>query len=771
VRVLSSSLSAFRGLRALSIGIMTGALLLFPAVRVPVTQALGTILADQNISNTNDMSEAPQIALGGGRLGAVWGERGSDTLGYNTTPVGSSWPGAGSKETGTKVQYQWPDVAVDSAGTLHILYAVGDKVYHRSDPTTGGLSAEHSVGGSDFPNPVRLAIAPDGTLWAVWRDTNGEGIFYKRSTDGGLNWSNGSDGGTVARESGNMFTPDVAVGPDNIAHVIWYLRGRGEIRIADWNGSSFTKSNVTTDGGDGGCCYDADPSIVVGSGNTVHVVWRKQVGDDWAISYANRPAGSGWQNFTSIAVTSGNAGYSPAIGISPNGTVYATFSNPTAGSRPRKVVMYSKAPGVAWDGPLALGSGRWDSRSAVVGGNGEAHVLYQKEITQDHDEIIYNRVQFAVPLGATPTIDSFSERTNKSPVPVIFTDVRGAPEQVRYHWDADPTDADAWAQFQTSISVPQPASVSAAACSTHELRTQVRKGTTTGPVEKVSVTFDIGVQASVNILNPHLAGLPTFFGLGTEDVFTEPGGNGASDGDPNYTRESSFFLGISGFADCSGLSTFAVTGSTSDTITNNSRNLAAALPGSSTPGPRPVSVEVRDTLTNSSIYSKTLIYDPADTDPSATVTNTNGLPDLASGGSVTANSANSIVRSLTFADISVDDNLYGQQAGLPLLPADKQFWGVWIANTRSPTTTVDDLSLNWYPVRVPTPDSSFTVEWNLFAGLNITSNLRNHPGNYYVLVRFLDGAGNASTNVIKSDAITLTAGYDIPTVRLPVQAR
>ena len=39
------------------------------------------------------------------------------------------------------------------------------------------------------------------------------------------------------------------------------------------------------------------------------------------------------------------------------------------------------------------------------------------------------------------------------------------------------------------------------------------------------------------------------------------------------------------------------------------------------------------------------------------------------------------------------DNLYGQQANLPQLPAGKQFWGVWMANTTSPTTTADDPEL------------------------------------------------------------------------------
>jgi len=94
-----------------------------------------------------------------------------------------------------------------------------------------------------------------------------------------------------------------------------------------------------------------------------------------------------------------------------------------------------------------------------------------------------------------------------------------------------------------------------------------------------------------------------------------------------------------------------------------------------------------------------------------------------------------------------------------------------MANSTSATATADDANLNWYPVRVPTPDSSFTVKWNLFAGLNFTSDLRNKPGDYYVFVRVLDGAGNASTGSLTKLKVTLTAGYDIPTVRLPVLAR
>ena len=48
---------------------------------------------------------------------------------------------------------------------------------------------------------------------------------------------------------------------------------------------------------------------------------------------------------------------------------------------------------------------------------------------------------------------------------------------------------------------------------------------------------------------------------------------------------------------------------------------------------------------------------------------------------MTADNANSIIRSLSFQGIRVNDNLYGKQPNLPQLPADKQFWGMSIANT------------------------------------------------------------------------------------------
>jgi hypothetical protein len=113
-------------------------------------------------------------------------------------------------------------------------------------------------------------------------------------------------------------------------------------------------------------------------------------------------------------------------------------------------------------------------------------------------------------------------------------------------------------------------------------------------------------------------------------------------------------------------------------------------------------------------------------------------------GTVTAdNNTQNVIRTLTFSGVDVDDTTYGQYEGLP---AGRQFWGVWIANSAGTDVGAGSASLKWFPIRVPTPAANFTVEWSLFTGLTPA---QRQAGNYYVYVRFLDGAGNATTVAIK----------------------
>jgi hypothetical protein len=507
------------------------------------------------------------------------------------------------------------------------------------------------------------------------------------------------------------------------------------------------------------------PELVTDFQSKVYGVWQVNSSSYFYEPYFSRSLdnGTNWSTPEVVGSKSADIGEVPAIARTPSGKIAVLWEDQYRTSDNKRDVFarISEDDGAHWSGVKNISPSSGYSRNVAASANESGFQAVWHDERRGSYQIYFST--YAVSGGvvlpsATPVLDNGALTTRNATVTLSFTNVTGTPDSMRYHWDTAPTDADARVPFASPIAVPGPAGVTPDACQAHTLFTQLRRGTVLGPVTGDAELFDIGVQANVNILNPHLASVPAT-------------GSGVSDGDPNYTRDPSFYLRISGFTDCSGLSTFAVAGSANGPIANNFYANAATLPGGNTPGAHDISVEVKDGLGNTNTWQHRLIYDPANTDTSGSQPNTDGLPVLSSGGSVTADDANSVIRTLSFDNIRVNDNLYGQQPGLPQLSSGKQFWGMQIANTTSPTVTVDDPSLHWYAVRVPEPTDSFTVTWDIFSGLNIPyAELRNRPGDYHIFVRFLDGAGNASARSIKATA-TITNGYDVPTLRLPLQAR
>lgn len=765
---LQSLIRAPRRVRLLALLFLAVALLAIPAGSPPSTNAAGTIIAQQDVSTGSDMSEAPQISVGSDRLGVSWGERFDQRLGTNNTTIGTAFPSPTYFGTGgANFAYQFPDVAVDKDGNIHVAYAVDDQIYYKRKLKGAGWESPRPVARDNFPNPVRIAVGSDGTIWVIWRDNDGTGIFYRRSTDGSK-WTNGSDGGKVHAEGGNMYAPDVAVGSDNAPHVVWYIRGsgtnKGQIRVADWNGSSFTTSSVTTDS-----LYDADPAIAVDNTNVQHVVWRKQLSDtQWAITYANRAASGSWQNFTTLAVTNGDAAYSPAVAVDEKRNVFATYSNPSG--RTRQVELYGKTATGSWEKVLEMPPVNWDSRNAVAAKNGEAHVAYQVEHNGKNDgQIHYARVNFnsVPPMSATPTLAGGVGTTNQNPVRVSFTDVNGNPTQIRWRWGAAPTDSandsNGWQTFANPMSIALPANTSTSVCQNLVLYTQVRNTTIVQQgSSNDAVKYDGAAQANVTVSNPYLNGLPATFTQHVQDTYNTAT-DGAYNGNPNYTRVPQFYLAINNNNDCSGLTSFLIPATnTSGSLTTGSYVKIISMPQGSFPNPGTkvrIDVVVSDGIGNITSYPKDIIYDPANTAQSGTP-NTDGLPTY-KGGSATVSTDNSILRTLTFQNVSVNDTVYGQFENLP---AGSQFWGVWIANSTTPVNNPNSSGLQWFPVEVRNPSSNFTVSWNLFNGI---APANRKPGTYYIYIKFLDGAGNATVGTVPAVQATLAQGYKVPTLYLP----
>lgn len=204
-----------------------------------------------------------------------------------------------------------------------------------------------------------------------------------------------------------------------------------------------------------------------------------------------------------------------------------------------------------------------------------------------------------------------------------------------------------------------------------------------------------------------------------------------------HTRSTTGILKITGVTDPSGLNTYSVDGGSPVTYLPNMLNQSIPVslnPITSTVG---ISLTLTDGANNSETRGlRSLIMD---TEP----------PNVATPPSVSFTPATSGVFSgtLTISGGSVTDTIYNSTAGKP-------YWGVWVANAvQSGSCPADDSAdLRWGAV--PINPSSPTITWNLLNGLKSPA----ASGTYCTYVRFLDGAGNASTTAISTTTtVTMTA--------------
>ncbi|KAB8141131.1 hypothetical protein F8S13_20205 [Chloroflexia bacterium SDU3-3] len=719
---------------------ITGVLLPLPLALQHTALADGSQQASQNISSSSDQSEAPSIATGGGGLAITWGERENSTVKVAGANIDGNFGESGSFKSGTNTQFQWADIAMDGGGTKHLAYASGDTIYYRNKTAGGSWSGSRKVASDSFPNPVRMAVAPNGTIWVIWRDTDGSRIRFRYSTDGGSNWS----GSTIASDSGNMYMFDIAVGSDNIPHAVWYVRSsgsyKGEIRYGDWNGSGFTTGRVTSDGS---TLYDADPVIAVDGNNVQHLSWRKQLNDTgtkWAIMYARRNTGSGWSDFTTLATTNGDAKYSPGIGTDKNGSIYVGYSDPTSSSR-RHIALLSKPSNSANWSNQAVSDSRWDYRPAIVGTTDtgiEAHIAYQKEDKADEAEIRYLRYSFGSatptatpipPVNADITINNGAEITNSNSVIVTFQNVTGNPTQVRWKWGSAPTDASTdsggWVAYNSTMTVSLPSNAST--CTDLILYAQAKSDASTDSTPGVdAIKYDNAVQARAAAVNPNMA-----YGTSTYNL-------GATSGDTGFTRSNNIAVRIEDVGDCAGLKSYSVNGNAATNWTTGATQATTTVNVDTTAeGQKSVPIVVTDNQGNNLSNTPSYYYDKT-------------APAVRSLGTLALPSGDGILQRLNFSGVDVTDTLYSSATGKP-------FWGVWVASSKvyhSTDTAINASDMQWTVVRVPNPGATFSVEYSLASGRSIADLAGPNPN--YIYVKFLDGAGNPSAETLVSEPLTIT---------------
>jgi len=140
---------------------------------------------------------------------------------------------------------RWPEIQVDSNGTLHLVYTnLGTVNYRRSDD--GGLTWSEPVaippdgrGATiEFSTSNRLAINRQGLLFAAWGEepvaptsTEPSQLYFSRSTDGGRTWAEPTHiSGSLGVK--RLFEPVVLIvdGEDRL-HLVWRENEQGTLRL------------------------------------------------------------------------------------------------------------------------------------------------------------------------------------------------------------------------------------------------------------------------------------------------------------------------------------------------------------------------------------------------------------------------------------------------------------------------------------------------------------------------------------------------------------
>jgi hypothetical protein len=718
----------------------------------------------------------------------------------------------------------FPDIVIDSQGVSHVVYTetpdfnssrIVRYMHNRGGSWSGPVTLSSAGLFADLGRLSTVTINGQVYLAAVYKARTGNNvtsrIYYRLSTDGGVTWS------AEERITGQTgFEPAVTLDPSGQPHVVYshapstalelayitkvngawtgpvilnpsfaafsrdttigYTVANGQLTLhvafmAGANGDESSKRIYSTRKVGGGGWEPARerqsntgggfPKLVTDFQSRVYGTWQVNSSAYGYEPYFSKSLDNGvnWTNPRAVGSLTDVIGQTPAIARTPSGTIAVLWEDQEMTSDGRRDILgrVSTDDGENWSRVLRVSQAPGMSRNVAVSvGTGGFRAVWHDD--RDGTYQLYTSTYGAdvTPIGVS-AIPQVAEpvTTNASQVTVNFNTVTGGPTQVRYSWDAPPTDANPWQAFAASITVPRPAGVGSL-CDLRVLYTQVRNGSSIDTARMTGAIFDLSVQATVAAFNPYQwSGLPTS-ALGTE-AEQEPGAWG---GDPTYTRISQFYLDINGENDCAGLKSYTVSGGgTQQELASNSFQSKVTLPGNSQPGARTFSIALTDKLGNVINPQFTMTYDPPTPD---------GLPKIVDGEVAADNNTNSIIRTLTFSNLNVTDNLYGQRENLP---DGKQFWGVWVANSKDNNAPDPKVEPNkWSAIEIADPTASQPkVTWSIFSGLG-QGGATNQPGTYYVHVKFLDGAGNPSAETI-STQVTLEEGYEVPGTFAPMIQR
>lgn len=251
----------------------------------------------QDTRLTNDPSESryPSVAVSGQAIHVVWYDSrdGNEEIYYKrSTDGGVSW-GTDTRLSNDPAWSQFASVSV-SGSDVHVVWAdlrdAGWDIYYKRS-TDGGINwgpetrITFSTAWARYPS----VSASGSVVHVVWQDDRHttEEIYYRRSADGGSSWGAET---RLTNNTGWSLRPSLSVSGSAV-HIVWYdhPEANPEIyykRSIDGGISWESDTRLTNDP-----AYSENPSVLV-SGSVVHVVWQDSRDGNYEIYYKRDPTGN-----------------------------------------------------------------------------------------------------------------------------------------------------------------------------------------------------------------------------------------------------------------------------------------------------------------------------------------------------------------------------------------------------------------------------------------------------------------------------------------------
>ena len=308
-----------------------------------------------------------------GDVHAVWMDKavGVTRLLYAVKANGHNWATAVtvsfSEENGHN-----PDIAVDSADTIHVVWGQGQTIMYASKPKGGVWSGAQAVPTAKGYTPS-VTVDKEDSVHVIWSGIIGvhyNVILHVEKPSGGawlLPESVRPDG---AFEKGGPQTACFADASGTL-HAVWAGFGATPVGYASKPLHGPWTIPIKLDTGGGWL-----PSVTVDALGAVHVAWSTP-GTPSMVVYTAKPAGEAW--ITPTVLFYGEAG---APVIASSGTDLFLVWNRMDENYNNDIFYAHKAAGAEWDQPLNLSQNpKWSVQPAIAIGAGMApHVIWRDSI-------------------------------------------------------------------------------------------------------------------------------------------------------------------------------------------------------------------------------------------------------------------------------------------------------------------------------------------------------------------------------------------------------